>query len=196
MRVFDVGCGTGESAAYANHDVVGIDIDPQRLAIAQQKHPNAFFYAMAAEDMRQLHDEEFDCVISNVAMPYMNIPAALAEMYRVLKPGGELRMTLHPPGFTVRELRRTFPQPKPTLFRLFVLGNGIWFHFTGRVLHLGRRFESCQTRAGITKALKRAGFAKAEFPAANQFVVRARKPGSERVYADSLRVSDNGYYVK
>jgi len=176
MRILDVGCGTGGSRIYEHADVVGIDIDPERVAVAQKKHPSATFYAMSAEQMSSLPDNEFDEVVSNVALPYMNIPLALAEMHRVLKPGGAVHLTLHNPGFTLKELRRSFPRPKPTAFRLFVLANGLWFHLTGRVLHIASRSESFQTIRGIRKALERAGFAGLEFPPAKQFVVRAIKP--------------------
>src|SRR5581483_11186698 len=174
---------------YATHVVVGIDIDPKRVAIARQKHPGATFYTMSAHDMRQFREAEFDSVVSNVAVPYMDIPVALAEISRVLKPGGTLHITLHNPSFTWGELRRCFPRPKPSLFRLFVLANGVWFHLTGKVLHVGSKCESFQTVRGITKALSAAGFTSCDLPAAKQFVVTATKPSSVAAEAFSYATS-------
>jgi hypothetical protein len=61
----------------------------------------------------------------------MHIPQTLAELHRVLVPGGWLRATLHPPGFTWSEFRKSFPRPKQSLFRVFVLLNGAVLHFSG-----------------------------------------------------------------
>ncbi len=176
MKILDIGCGTGTSPLYADHDVVGIDIDPERVAIARQKHPNATFYVIPAECMSPLPDEEFDAAVSGVAIPYMDIPVVLAEVYRVLRRGATLRFTLHSASLTLGELRQSFPVWKPTLFRLFVLANGLWFHATGRVLRVGGKCESCQTERGIRRALGRAGFANIQIERGRQFVVTAQKP--------------------
>lgn len=61
----------------------------------------------------------FDGVFCEVALPYMHIPRALAELPRVLIPGGLLKATLHSPAFTWSEFRQSFPKPKQSLFRFF-----------------------------------------------------------------------------
>src|SRR2546430_13405878 len=66
-----------------------------------------------------------------MSLPYMNIPQALAEVYRVLLPGGKVSLTIHPISFTLQELQFT-RHPKAFLFRLHVLLNGVFLYLFGR----------------------------------------------------------------
>lgn len=92
-------------------------------------------------------------------MPYTNIPVALAEIRRVLIPGGSLFMSVHNLRFTLQELRNAFPRPVASLYRLYVLANGLIFHATGNVFRFPNgKVESFQTIRGLRLALERAGF--------------------------------------
>lgn len=186
MRVLDLGCGSGIDLTpwdvKASDEVTGLDIDSSRLALARSRFPNRSFLQGTGERL-PFPDGSFDRVISTVALPYMNIPRALAQIHRTLVPGGSVLLTLHLPGFTVAELRRNaLPKPVPTLFRLYVLGNGCIFHCTGRTLKfMNGRTESFQTERGMRLALTRVGFIDISFrrapgPAGEKFVVEARKP--------------------
>jgi SAM-dependent methyltransferase len=103
----------------------------------------------------------FDRVISNVALPYMDIPKTLLEIHRVLVPGGQVWLSLHPASFTVREIRNTSSHLLSLVFRLYVLGNGVWFHCTGKTLWFVKpangvlsdraRNEDCTPARGIHK---------------------------------------------
>ncbi len=126
--------------------------------------------------------ESFDRVISGVALPYMNIPKTLSEIHRVLVPGGSLSLSLHLPSFTLSELlHNAIPRPIPTLFRLYVMANGVLFNYTGMTVGALRgRTESFQTERGMRIALKRAGFVDPSFthsfdPGFERFVVEAKK---------------------
>src|SRR5229473_4908099 len=123
-------------------------------------------------------DGSFDRVISAIALPYMNIQKALAEIHRILVPGGGVSLTLHLPSFTIAELlHKAIPKPVPTLFRLYVAANGFLFHYTGRTVgFLKGRTESFQTQRGMRMALKRAGFGNLSFtrpigPAGEKLIV-------------------------
>jgi ubiquinone/menaquinone biosynthesis C-methylase UbiE len=109
-------------------------------------------------------------------LPYMNIPRVLTELHRVLKPKGSLFLSLHSCRFTLRELATiALPKPIPTAYRLYVFGNGLWFHFTGRTLRFSaKRTESFQTERGMRKALTRAGYCDIRFTrTALRFTVEA-----------------------
>jgi ubiquinone/menaquinone biosynthesis C-methylase UbiE len=183
MRVLDLGCGFGVDSARwgirASDEITGIDVDERKLEVARQRFPDRT-YLHAAGERLPFPDHSFDRVISALALPYMDIPTALAEIQRILVPGGSLSVSLHLPSFTWAELRQTFPRPVPTVYRLYVLGNGMWFHCTGRtVKFMTGRIESFQTERGMRLALQRGGFANVAFgraPSAGgeMFLVEAR----------------------
>jgi ubiquinone/menaquinone biosynthesis C-methylase UbiE len=184
MRVLDLGCGSGVDLSSwgvsPSDEVLGLDIDESSLAIARVRFPHRTFLHGAGERL-PFEDESFDRVISAVALPYMNIQKALAEIHRILAPGGGLSLSLHLPSFTMAELlHKALPKPIPTLFRLYVMANGLWFHCFGTTIgFVNERTESFQTERGMRVALNRAGFVDPSFrrapgPAGEMFIVEAR----------------------
>jgi ubiquinone/menaquinone biosynthesis C-methylase UbiE len=112
----------------------------------------------------------------------MNIQKALAELHRILVPDGVLSLSVHLPSFTIAELlHHAIPKPVPTLFRLYVMLNGLVFHCTGRTIgFVNGRTESFQTERGMKLALNRAGFVHLSFspvarPVGEMLMVEARK---------------------
>lgn len=138
--------------------VIGVDIDLPSLGVASEQYPQRRFLCCRAESL-PFSDCSFERVVSAVAMPYTNIPVALAEIRRVLIPGGSLFMSVHNLRFTLQELRNALPRPKASLYRLYVLANGLIFHASGSVIGFPNgRVESFQTIRGLRLALERAGF--------------------------------------
>ena len=185
MRVLDLGCGSGRDLASwgvtAADEVTGLDVDESRLAIAKMQFSNRT-YLQGSGECLPFEDESFDRVISAVALPYMNIQKTLAEIHRVVVPGGGLSLSLHLPSFTIAELfHNAIPKPVPTLFRLYVMANGLLFQCTGRTFGFPNgRTESFQTERGMRVALNRAGFGNLSFnratsPIGGTFIVEARK---------------------
>ena len=185
MQVLDLGCGSGRDLASwgvtAADGVTGLDIDDSRLASAKVRFSNRT-YLQGTGECLPFEDESFDRVLSAVALPYMNIQKTLAEIHRVLVPGGGLSLSLHLPSFTIAELlHNAIPKPVPTLFRLYVMANGLVFHCTGRtVAFVNRRTESFQTERGMRVALNRAGFVNLSYsrptgPVGETLIVEARK---------------------
>jgi SAM-dependent methyltransferase len=95
-RVLDVGCGSGWAtrllADYAvNGRVTGIDISDEMVNLARESsrsHPNTDFEVASAEQL-PFPDNEFTQAFSMESLYYYrNIPKALKEIQRVLKPGG------------------------------------------------------------------------------------------------------------
>jgi ubiquinone/menaquinone biosynthesis C-methylase UbiE len=97
QRLLDVGCGNGAATLYLARqlklEVTGVDIDPEQFALAEasrQAIANARFMAL---DCRKLPfaDSEFDIVFTHYVMHHVpGWPKAVAQMMRVLKPGGHL----------------------------------------------------------------------------------------------------------
>jgi demethylmenaquinone methyltransferase/2-methoxy-6-polyprenyl-1,4-benzoquinol methylase len=118
-RILDVAAGTGTSSASlarSGATVVAVDFSPGMIEEGRKRNPKIEFVEADAQKL-PFGDDEFDVVtisfgLRNVADP----KAALAEMYRVLKPGGRLLVCefSHPPQALVRGgyelyLRRAMP---------------------------------------------------------------------------------------
>lgn len=163
--ILDIGCGAGQTivALGGGRRTVGVDIDVQALRVAA-RGPVGEPLRVAAAQGEQLPFAAgaFDYVYSRVALPYMDIPTALAEMHRVLKPGGRLWLALHPIDIPAAQFRRG--NLKGKLYALYTMVNGAWLHVTGRTFRLpGGICESIQTQRGMTRALARAGFTRIGF---------------------------------
>ena len=111
LRVLEVGCGTGDLQAdlrAAGYAAVGVDLSAAILRVARRKagragvpsrlvrgHSTALPFAAAA----------FDAVVSTFPSEYIFAPATLAEIMRVLRPGG--RLVVVPVGVVLPVDRRT-----------------------------------------------------------------------------------------
>ena len=92
-RILDIAAGTGvSSAALAKSGarVVAVDISPGMLEVGRKRHKKIEFIEADALAL-PFGDDEFDAVTISFGLRNIVDPkAALAEMYRVLKPGGRL----------------------------------------------------------------------------------------------------------
>lgn len=106
--VLDLGCGTGRDVficsklAGPKGHVIGVDMTPSQLAFAREhkagqlaalgmEDDNVDFIESYIEDMHDVPDESVDVVISNCVVNLSPFKEELfAEVFRVLKPGGEL----------------------------------------------------------------------------------------------------------
>ena len=159
MRVLDIACGTGEPAISlaallaSEGEVVGVDISPAPLKIAEERAAqrgltNATFKQADAHEL-PFPDNSFDCITSRLGiMFFSDLPRALREMRRVLKPEGRALLLVWGP----------FEQP--------------YFHTTiGTVLRMlpnavmpesGRKMFALAEEDKLTQALRQAGFSQAK----------------------------------
>ena len=94
-RVLDLACGTGDigfEAAERGGVVTGLDITPRMIELAREKaQARALAASWMVGDMTALSvaDAAFDIVTTGYGLRNVpDLPRALAEIYRVLKPGG------------------------------------------------------------------------------------------------------------
>jgi ubiquinone/menaquinone biosynthesis C-methylase UbiE len=108
--ILDLGCGTGRDSylcaaiAGPNGRVIGVDMTDEQLAVAKKhvesqavafghKTPTTSFRKGYIEDLRtaDVADHSVDVVISNCVINLSpDKPRVFSEIFRVLKPGGEL----------------------------------------------------------------------------------------------------------
>lgn len=106
-RILDVGCGTGQTAAYLAEEykakVTGIDINSEMVAKAKRRMKNNRLPVKIIEcsiEQVPLHDHTFDFIISESVLSFVNKPNALKEIFRLLKKGGRfiaIEFTIHEP---------------------------------------------------------------------------------------------------
>ncbi len=97
-HVLEVGTGTGLALpGYpdAVTEVTAIDVDEAALARARRRRPDARLLCASVESL-PFPAASFDAVVSSLVFCSVEAPArALAEIFRVLRPGGALRMLEH-----------------------------------------------------------------------------------------------------
>lgn len=100
QRVLDVACGTGvlgreiRSRTGSPRTVVGLDLNPGMLAVAERLTPDIEWCQGAAESL-PFADATFDAVVCQFGLMFFRDPRqALREMLRVLRPGGRLALAV------------------------------------------------------------------------------------------------------
>lgn len=123
--ICDLGCGPGQAAAYLHQrgaEVVGVDLSDAMVEQARALHPAMRF--MQA-DMRKLPfaDASLAGIVALYSLIHLapaEIPAALLELRRVLRPGGALLVGFHI-GDETRHLDEWWDEPVNLDFHFFAV---------------------------------------------------------------------------
>lgn len=97
--ILDLGCGPGRDAAYfvsKNYRVIGIDISPQMIALAKKSVPQASFIISDIESLN-LKNNSVDAIWASASLLHVSkqaMPGVLDSLYRTLKPGGILYVSM------------------------------------------------------------------------------------------------------
>jgi SAM-dependent methyltransferase len=98
-RLLDAGCGSGQFAlalSVRGALVTGIDLSPEMIRLARENAkqlglPAAVAWEVGAVDQMPLVDGSVDAIHARMVLPLVpDVPAALREFRRVLRPGGRL----------------------------------------------------------------------------------------------------------
>lgn len=108
--VLDMGCGEGYNTrllASRGASVVGVDVSVKMIESArreEQRHPLGIRYEVASFcELSMFREEAFDVVVSFMAlMDGPDYEGAVAESFRVLRPGGHLVFSITHPCFMTR----------------------------------------------------------------------------------------------
>ncbi|WP_369182255.1 class I SAM-dependent methyltransferase [Streptomyces sp. Y1] len=136
----DAACGTGrQSAALVSrgHRTIGVDQSPEMLAKAQERAPAAELRTGSLEEL-PLDDDSVDLAVCSLAMTHLpDLTAGVAELARVVRPGGRILVSdLHP-------------------FVIALQGQCVFVHGSDRLafvrnhVHLPGRYLAAFTAAGL-----------------------------------------------
>lgn len=157
-RVLDVACGTGDFVcalvrASPGSEVTGLDFSEEMLRIARRRMPGASFVQGDALAL-PFEAEAFDAVTVGFGLRnFVDIPKALSEMARVLKPGGSL---------VILEATRPEKRWKQKLFALYAWSVaplvGMLTGQPAAYRYLMRSMRAMPTSAELEALLAAAGF--------------------------------------
>ncbi len=142
--VLELGCGTGSGFVHylPGTRVTALEPEPSfRQAAARRARAVAAEVSVLPGDAHDLAfpDGSFDTVVAELMLCSVARPdVALREAYRVLRPGGSLRLLEH-----VRHAR-------PWVGRLQDVVDPLWNAFEGRGCHIGRDTPRAVEEAGFT----------------------------------------------
>ena len=117
-KVLDVGCGPGNLLVALTADapelLIGVDVDETFLVFGRSHIQNSIDPSCTVPTLLRaslptlpFSDATFDLVTCFLVMPHVpDDKVALAELARVLKPGGALAISGHGFGFPLRYLKR------------------------------------------------------------------------------------------
>ena len=102
-RTLDVGCGTGRGLPFYGAGARVVGIDPARASLARAaRRIRGVWLVQASAEALPFRDGVFDTIVSSLVFCSVPDPArGFAEVKRVLRPDGQLRMLEH-----VRSRRR------------------------------------------------------------------------------------------
>jgi ubiquinone/menaquinone biosynthesis C-methylase UbiE len=122
-RVLELGCGTGIFTAYLAAEmqrggsVLATDIAEQMIAVARKKNIGGESVAIKLQEADgsslPLEDNSFDLAVSALALfGFPDVPKALREWQRVVKPGGSL-------AFSSFSTKTVYPTQDPAVAPIF-----------------------------------------------------------------------------
>lgn len=166
--VLDVGCGIGQAllplAVSKEAYGIGTDISETALRMGREfyrahlPHANVAFVRGRAESL-PFAANSFDVVNCGLALPYTHNSRAIAEVARVLRPGGMFLLKIHHARYYMRELRGglTARNVSSVIYAGRVLAAGMIYHLTGKQPRVRFLDESFQTRWLLRRELARHG---------------------------------------
>lgn len=166
LSVLDVGCADGwrfELPEFTKASrLVGVEPDQIAVERGKQKRPAVEFHIARAERL-PFADNEFDVYMSIVSLPYADLPRALAEAYRVTRPGGRIHITMHTLPMQMQWFLTAVKglSVKRVLDHAYIAANSAFLWMFGKCFPRPWKrstFESFQTAGRMMRMAEKAGF--------------------------------------
>ena len=153
-RTVDVGCGEGRLGrvlAAAGHQLVGFDASPTS-ARAAATHPDAHPVAIADAVRLPLPDATADLAVAFMSLhDFDDLPAAVAEVARILAPDGRFCVALMHPAVTARIVEGYAVERR---YRYTVQNAGLQMTYEGAHRPLGAYFDALAMAGFVVEALR------------------------------------------
>ena len=138
----DAACGTGAQAEQLvdafGYEVIGVDASEAMLAVARAKLPSARFEQGRLQSL-PLDDESVDVVTCSLALTHVaELGPVIAEMARVLRPGGAVVLADMNPFVVTLGGAATFPS-----------GEGFQLPFVRNLVHSTEAYVTAAVAAGL-----------------------------------------------
>lgn len=157
LRILDVGCNYGEIEKFlsAQNQVYAIDTDKSAIALAKKITKSANFKLASATDI-PYPNNHFDVILCLSVLEHIkNDKKAISEIKRVLKPGGELILTIPNKdfqlipsyiGYGIKIINKIFKKKFPSSDKQYV-------HFgTEGIGHVRQGYSLRQLKEILTEA--------------------------------------------
>lgn len=192
-RILDIAAGTGTSSVALQKSgarVVAVDFSPGMIAEGRRRHKNIEFVEADATKL-PFGDNEFDAVSISFGLRNVVDPkAALAEMYRVLKPGGRVVVCefSKPPIAIVRASYWSYLKYVMPIVARGTSSNPAAYSY------LGESIQAWPDQGELSQWIRGVGFTRVAYRNLTAGVValhRGRKPVDETVLASVAKRKGN-----
>jgi len=152
--VLSLGCGSGEDSQYLKtigaKRSVGIDISKELVKIASESYPTCEFHVMNMEKL-SFPDRSFDFIYSSLAIHYLKDWSPIFhEVYRMLKPGGQMLFSCAHPVWTSMETTEDSKSKKVKQLATITDKASSQVKIIGDYLHTKKLSDALGKAAGVT----------------------------------------------
>jgi SAM-dependent methyltransferase len=156
--VLDVGCGNGAQLSRlleAGHRAIGVEVDPEA---ARECRRNGHTVVIASAERLPFRSNSCPGILCKVVIPYTEERLAIAEIGRVLSPGGVAVLYLHGFGYSLRYLLRPDIWKRSVYAAKTIINTAVYRLVRRRlpgflgdtVFQSDRRLRRCYLAAGLT----------------------------------------------
>jgi SAM-dependent methyltransferase len=157
-RTLEIGAGLGEhlsvEPAFAREDYAAVELRPEMAQVIRERHPSVEVVTGDCQVRLPFQDGSFDRALAIHVLEHLpNLPAALAEIRRLLKPGGRFVVVIPCEGGLAYSLARRISAQ-----RIFEKRYGMSYRFFIESEHINLPAEIMEELRPLFRVLRRRYF--------------------------------------